>query len=100
MPEGSKPERFSRRALLKGVAAAGIGTVTGAAAHGYLYERHDIELTVNWWVFAPATRSVSLKVSSTVGTAGVGVVGATGSPHPVASRTAPSTAQRVRFICS
>src|SRR5580765_1396411 len=58
-----------------------------------------IWLTLNWWVFAPDTRSVSLKVSSTVGTAGVGVVGATGSPHPVAIRTAPNTAQRIRFIC-
>jgi hypothetical protein len=56
-------------------------------------------LTVNWWVFAPNTSSVSLKVSSTVGVAGVGVVGATGSPHPVAIRTAPNTAQRIRFIC-
>jgi predicted MPP superfamily phosphohydrolase len=36
---------FSRRDLLKGVAAAGIGTATGSLAHGYLYERHHIELT-------------------------------------------------------
>src|SRR5437879_516828 len=58
-----------------------------------------IVLTVNWWVFAPNTRSVSLNVSSTVGTAGVGVAGATGSPHPVERRTAPNTTQRIRFIC-
>jgi predicted MPP superfamily phosphohydrolase len=36
---------FSRRDLLKGAAATGIGALTGAAAHGYLHERHDIELT-------------------------------------------------------
>ncbi len=35
----------SRRAVLKALGAAGIGAVTGAAAHGYLYERHDIEVT-------------------------------------------------------
>ncbi len=32
--------------MLKGVAAAGIGAVTGAAAHGYLYERNHIALTL------------------------------------------------------
>jgi hypothetical protein len=37
--------RPSRRDVLKGLAAAGIGAVTGAAAHGYLYERWRIELT-------------------------------------------------------
>lgn len=37
--------RPSRRDVLKGLAAAGIGAVTGAAAHGYLYERRRIELT-------------------------------------------------------
>lgn len=36
---------ISRRDLLKGMAAAGIGTLTGAAAHGYLYARHHIEIT-------------------------------------------------------
>lgn len=36
---------LSRRDLLKGVAAAGIGALTGTFAHGYLYERHHIELT-------------------------------------------------------
>ena len=30
---------------MKGMAAAGIGTLTGAAAHGHLYERHRIEVT-------------------------------------------------------
>lgn len=36
---------FSRRDLLKGVAAAGIGVATGSLAHGYLYERYHLELT-------------------------------------------------------
>jgi hypothetical protein len=37
--------RPSRRDVLKGLAAAGIGMVSGAAAHGYLYERRRLELT-------------------------------------------------------
>jgi len=36
---------FSRRDWLKGFAAAGIGAATGTLAHGYLYERHRLELT-------------------------------------------------------
>ena len=36
---------FSRRDLLKGIAAAGVGTAAGAVAHGYLYQRHQIALT-------------------------------------------------------
>jgi predicted MPP superfamily phosphohydrolase len=35
----------TRRTVLKTIATAGIGAVTGAAAHGYLYERHGIEVT-------------------------------------------------------
>ncbi len=35
----------NRRDLLRGVAAAGIGALTGAAAHGYTYGRHHIEVT-------------------------------------------------------
>jgi predicted MPP superfamily phosphohydrolase len=34
-----------RRDLLKGLAAAGIGTVTGAASYGFLEERHHLGLT-------------------------------------------------------
>jgi predicted MPP superfamily phosphohydrolase len=45
MPVIASPRRFSRRDLLKGVAAAGVGTVTGSLAHGYLYERFHIALT-------------------------------------------------------
>jgi predicted MPP superfamily phosphohydrolase len=45
MPPPSKSHRFSRRDLLKGAAAAGIGTVTGGLAHGYFYERFHVMLT-------------------------------------------------------
>ena len=37
--------RFDRRALLKGLVGVGLGTMTGGAAHGFLYERHHLELT-------------------------------------------------------
>jgi predicted MPP superfamily phosphohydrolase len=36
---------LDRRSLLKGLAGIAIGTVTGGAAHGFLYERHHLELT-------------------------------------------------------
>lgn len=45
MTPSSKSRGLSRRDLLKGVAAAGIGATTGALAHGYVYERHHLELT-------------------------------------------------------
>ncbi len=45
MPPRSKPRGVSRRDLLKGGAAAGLGLATGALAHGYVYERHHLELT-------------------------------------------------------
>lgn len=35
----------SRRAFLKTLLAGGIGVGTGAAAHGFLYERYDLEVT-------------------------------------------------------
>lgn len=38
--------------MLQGLAAAGIGTATGAFAHGYLYERHHIEVTRESIAFA------------------------------------------------
>jgi len=34
-----------RRDVLKALAATGIGAATGASAHGYLYERHELEIT-------------------------------------------------------
>lgn len=36
---------LSRRGLLKGLAAAGIGTLVGAANHGFVYERHRLGVT-------------------------------------------------------
>lgn len=44
--EGSlKPRSLSRRDVLRGLAAAGVGTIVGTANHGYAYERHRIGLT-------------------------------------------------------
>ena len=37
--------RLSRRTLLQGLGAVALGTAAGTAAHGFLYERHHIELT-------------------------------------------------------
>ena len=34
-----------RRDVLKALAATAIGAATGASAHGYLYERHELEIT-------------------------------------------------------
>jgi uncharacterized protein len=45
MPPPSKTRHVSRRDLLKGVAAVGIGAAGGAFAHGYVYERHQLGLT-------------------------------------------------------
>ena len=36
---------LSRRDVLKGLAAAGVGAVIGAADHGYVYERHRLDVT-------------------------------------------------------
>ncbi len=42
----SLPSRgWSRRDVLRGLAAVSVGTVTGTTAHGYLYERHHVEVT-------------------------------------------------------
>jgi len=45
MPANPSTHRFSRRDVLKGITAAGIGAFTGSLAHGYFYERYQIELT-------------------------------------------------------
>jgi uncharacterized protein len=42
---GRNSARFSRRDALRGLAAAGIGTLTGTIVYGAWYERHDIRLT-------------------------------------------------------
>jgi len=41
----SRTSGLSRRDVLKGLAAIGVGTATGAVAHGYLYERYRIDVT-------------------------------------------------------
>jgi uncharacterized protein len=45
MAGSSISRHITRRDLLKGLAAAGIGAATGALAHGYLYERFHVGLT-------------------------------------------------------
>jgi predicted MPP superfamily phosphohydrolase len=45
MSPASKSRGVSRRDLLKGAGAAGIGAAAGTFAHGYVYERHHLELT-------------------------------------------------------
>jgi uncharacterized protein len=37
--------RITRRAMLKGLMAAGVGAATGTSAYGYLYARHQLEIT-------------------------------------------------------
>jgi hypothetical protein len=39
------PVLLDRRNLLKGLVGVGLGVATGTAAHGFLYERHHLELT-------------------------------------------------------
>src|SRR5262245_731737 len=39
------PRQLTRRTVLRGVGAITLGTAAGAAAHGFLYERHRIEVT-------------------------------------------------------
>jgi uncharacterized protein len=45
MPPARRPTGLRRRDLLKGLAAAGIGALTGAGAYGFMYERHRVEIT-------------------------------------------------------
>jgi uncharacterized protein len=39
------PRHLTRRTVLRGVGAITLGTAAGAAAHGFLYERHHVEVT-------------------------------------------------------
>jgi predicted MPP superfamily phosphohydrolase len=39
------PRGLTRRHVLQGIGAVTIGTAAGAAAHGFLYERHELQLT-------------------------------------------------------
>jgi predicted MPP superfamily phosphohydrolase len=45
MPRRAGTDRLSRRDILRALGAVGLGTMTGAAAHGFLYERHHIYIT-------------------------------------------------------
>ena len=45
MPRRVPPDRFTRRDVLRGLGASGLGAATGAAAHGFLYERHRFQVT-------------------------------------------------------
>jgi predicted MPP superfamily phosphohydrolase len=45
MSAGSRAATLDRRSLLKGLVGAGLGVATGGAVHGYLYQRHHLELT-------------------------------------------------------
>jgi uncharacterized protein len=50
-PAGASPrgraasKGLTRRQMLRAMAAVGVGAATGTAAHGFLYERHHIEVT-------------------------------------------------------
>jgi predicted MPP superfamily phosphohydrolase len=41
----TRPTGLRRRELLKALAAAGVGALTGAGGYGFMYERHHVELT-------------------------------------------------------
>jgi predicted MPP superfamily phosphohydrolase len=45
MPFSMPPDRLTRRELLHGLAAVGVGVATGASAHGFFYERHHLDVT-------------------------------------------------------
>ncbi len=45
MSPETKIQRLTRRQVLGGFGAVAIGTVTGAAAHGFLYEAHHLQVT-------------------------------------------------------
>jgi hypothetical protein len=45
MPPSAATTRWTRRSFLRALGAAGLGSLTGAAAHGFLYERHRISVT-------------------------------------------------------
>jgi len=45
MPSDARAFSLDRRTLLKGAVGLGVGVITGGATHGFLYERHHLELT-------------------------------------------------------
>jgi len=45
MTSASDAPRLTRRTILRGLGAVTIGAAAGASAHGFMYERHHIEVT-------------------------------------------------------
>ena len=45
MPTTPETAQFGRRSLLKGLFAVGVGGLAGTGAYGYVYERHNLEVT-------------------------------------------------------
>ncbi len=45
MSLGLHPRRLTRRTVIRGIGAITIGTAAGAASHGFMYERHHIQVT-------------------------------------------------------
>jgi predicted MPP superfamily phosphohydrolase len=45
MPGRRAQDRFTRRDVLRGMGAIGLGALTGVAAHGFMYERHQLRVT-------------------------------------------------------
>ena len=45
MSAGPRATTLDRRTVLKGLIGAGLGVATGAGVHGFLYQRHHLELT-------------------------------------------------------
>ena len=44
--DGARKQRgVTRRKVIHGLGAVTLGTATGAAAHGFLYERHQLVVT-------------------------------------------------------
>lgn len=51
--------RISRRSVLKALVAAGIGSTTGTAAYGYLYERRRLDVTTDTIVVPRLPKALS-----------------------------------------
>ncbi|HIC58166.1 MAG TPA: hypothetical protein EYO94_12255, partial [Acidobacteria bacterium] len=45
MPTAPETAQFGRRSLLKGLFAVGVGGLSVTGTYGYLYERHNLEVT-------------------------------------------------------
>ena len=45
MPRALDPRQLTRRDVVRGLGAVAIGTAAGAAAHGFMYERHHVLVT-------------------------------------------------------